>query len=276
MYKQEAQLSLRNRAMLVCKVVEVWQDFLSEYVDKKFTYICYRRLIRHEWIYYGSKNCVIYNSYSLHTCIKLVVFLFLFSLETPLRLSRNMLHGWKDNWMLAKPLAAFTYLSSIVSETMLKSMRKSKNRYFYHIFVSLRDASEAIALNVVWMERELHAYKLFQQFPSYSNHKCKKSPFSRSAAHIFVSPGDAPATITQYVAWMERQFNACQTPCSMYLSIFNSFRVIRCWSQYVSPKIAILPHFCFSWGRPCDNHAKCCMDGKRIRCLQLVSLHVPI
>jgi len=41
---QEAQLSLTNRAMLVYKVVEVWQDFLSEYVDKKFTYICYRRL----------------------------------------------------------------------------------------------------------------------------------------------------------------------------------------------------------------------------------------
>ena len=30
---------------------------------------------------------------------------FLFPLETPLRLSRNMLHGWKDNSMLAKPLA---------------------------------------------------------------------------------------------------------------------------------------------------------------------------
>ena len=59
----------------------------------------------------------------------------------------------------------------------------------------------------------------------------KKSPFSRIAAHIFVSPGDAPATITQYVASMERQFNACQTPRSMYLSIFNSFRVIRCLSQ---------------------------------------------
>jgi len=37
--QQEAQLSLTNRAMLVSKVVEVWQDFLSEYVDKKFTYI---------------------------------------------------------------------------------------------------------------------------------------------------------------------------------------------------------------------------------------------
>ena len=48
LYLQEAQLSLTNRAMLVCKVVEVWQDFLSEYVDKKFSYICYRRLIRHE------------------------------------------------------------------------------------------------------------------------------------------------------------------------------------------------------------------------------------
>jgi len=41
---------------------------------------------------------------------------FLFPLETPLRLSRNTLHGWKDNSMLAKPLAACTYLSSIVSE----------------------------------------------------------------------------------------------------------------------------------------------------------------
>jgi len=41
---------------------------------------------------------------------------FLFPLETPLRLSRNMLHGWKDNSMLAKPLAVCTYLSSTVSE----------------------------------------------------------------------------------------------------------------------------------------------------------------
>jgi len=41
---------------------------------------------------------------------------FLFPLETPLRLSRNMLHGWKDNSMLAKCLAACTHLSSTVSE----------------------------------------------------------------------------------------------------------------------------------------------------------------
>jgi len=35
-------------------------------------------------------------------------------------------------------------------------MHKSKNRYFYHIFVS----PGAITLNVVWMEREFDAYKL--------------------------------------------------------------------------------------------------------------------
>ena len=58
--------------------------------------------------------------------------------------------------------------------------------------------------------------------------------------------------------------------------IYNSFRVIRCLSQYVSPQIAILPHFCFRWGRPWGNHAKCCMDEKKIQCLQIVSQHVPI
>ena len=39
-------------------------------------------------------------------------------------------------------------------------MRKSKNSYIYHIFVSPGDAPGAITLNVVWMEREFDAYKL--------------------------------------------------------------------------------------------------------------------
>ena len=86
---------------------------------------------------------------------------------------------------------------------------------------------------------------------------------------FFVCPGDAPVAITQNVAWMKKQFSACQTPRSMYLSIFNSFRVIRCLSQCVSPKIAILPHFYFPWGRPWGNHAKCCMDGKEFDAYKL-------
>ena len=66
-----------------------------------------------------------------------------------------------------------------------------------------------------------------QQFPSYSNRKCKKAPFSRIAAHIFVSPGDAPGAITLKVVWMEREFDAYKLSRSMYPSIFNSFPVIR-------------------------------------------------
>jgi len=46
------------------------------------------------------------------------------------------------------------YLQWFPSYTMLKSMRKSKNRYVYHIFVSHGDAPGAITLNVVWMERD--------------------------------------------------------------------------------------------------------------------------
>ena len=52
------------------------------------------------------------------------------------------------------------YLQQFPSYTMLKSMRKSKNRYFYHILISPGDAPGAITLNVVWMEREFNAYKL--------------------------------------------------------------------------------------------------------------------
>jgi len=54
-----------------------------------------------------------------------------------------------------------------------------------------------------------------QQFPQLFEPQMQKIAVSRTAAHIFVSPGDAPAIITQCVAWMERQFNACQTPRSM-------------------------------------------------------------
>jgi len=39
-------------------------------------------------------------------------------------------------------------------------MRESKNRHFYHIFVSPGDAPGAITLNVAWIERKFDAYKL--------------------------------------------------------------------------------------------------------------------
>jgi len=66
-----------------------------------------------------------------------------------------------------------------------------------------------------------------QQFPSYSNHIAKNRHFYVPRPLFFVCPGDALVAITQNVAWMKRQFSACQTPRSMYPSVFNSFLVIR-------------------------------------------------
>ena len=51
---------------------------------------------------------------------------------------------------------------------MLKSMRKSKNRYFLSHFGFPWGRPWAITLNVVWMEREFDAYKLSRcMCPSY-------------------------------------------------------------------------------------------------------------
>ena len=122
-----------------------------------------------------------------------------------------------------------------------------------------------------------HVTIYLQQFPIYSNRKCQKSQFLRTAAHIFVSPGDAPAIITQCVAWMERQFNACQTHRSMYPSIFNSFPVYRTASSKNRHFHVPQPTFLFPLERrPCNYHAICCMDGKTIQCLPNPSQHVPI
>jgi len=62
---------------------------------------------------------------------------------------------------------------------------------------------------------------------------------------LFVCTGDAPVAITQNVAWMKRQFSACQTPRSMYPSIFNSFPVIRTASAKKSRFHVPQPTFMF-------------------------------
>jgi len=105
-----------------------------------------------------------------------------------------------------------------------------------------------------------HVTIYLQQFPSYSNRKCKKSPFSRTAAHIF--PWRRPCDYHAICCMDGKTIQCLPNPRSMYLSIFNSFRVIRCLSQCVSQKIAIFTTFLFPWGRPWGNYAKCCMDGK--------------
>ena len=164
----------------------------------------------------------------LSQCVspKIAIFTsFLFLLGTLLWQSRKTLHKWKDNSVLAKPLAACTHLSPTVSQLF---------------------------------EPQVQKIAVF------------------TAAHFFVSPGDAPATITQYVPWMERQFNACQPSqhVPIYLEYFPSYTML---TSMRTSKNCFFYHILVSLGgRPWGNHAKCCMHGKKIRCLQIVSLHVLI
>jgi len=114
-----------------------------------------------------------------------------------------------------------------------------------------------------------------QQFLSYSNRKCKISQFSRTAAHIFVSPGDAPAIITQHVAWMERQLLVKPLAACIHLSSIVS-QLFEPQVQNIAVFTYRSPHFCFPWRRPCDYHTICCMDGKTIQCLSNFLQHVSI
>ena len=71
----------------------------------------------------------------------------------------------------------------------------------------------------------------------------------------------APGTIAVNVTWIEREFNACQTPRSMYPSIFNHFWDIKVASDWFSTLLvvsewAFLPHIVFPWVRPWDNRGK--------------------
>ena len=108
-------------------------------------------------------------------------------------------------------------------------MRKSKNRYFYHIFVSPVDAPGAITLNIVWMEREFYAYKLSRiMYPSATvsplfEPQVQKIAVFTYCIHIFVSPGDAPGAITLNVALIEREFDAYKLSRCMSPSNYNCF-----------------------------------------------------
>ena len=89
---------------------------------------------------------------------------FLFPLETHRRISRNMLHGWKDNSMLAKCRAACTYLFSTVIRCLSQCVSPK-----IAIFTTFPpgDAPGAITLSVVQIEREFDAYKLSLFLPHF-------------------------------------------------------------------------------------------------------------
>jgi len=141
--------------------------------------------------------------------------------------SRKTLHEWKDNSVLAKPLAACTHLSSIVFQLFEPQVQK-------------------IAV-----------------FTYHSQHFC----------FPWIRPCDYHA-----ICCMDGKSIQCLPKPSqhvpIYLEYFPSYTMLK--SMRKSKNCYFLPHFGSPWRRPCGNLAKCCMDGKRIRYLQIVSLHVLI
>jgi len=69
--------------------------------------------------------------------------------------------------------------------------------------------------HIIWVPHERHAG---MSLPGAGQ---------ESLRHILASPGYAPWTIAVNVTRIDREFNACETPRSMYTSIFNRFPVIR-------------------------------------------------
>ena len=73
----------------------------------------------------------------------------------------------------------------------------------------------------------------------------------------------APGTIAVYVTWIEREFNACQTPRSMYPFIFKDFWDIAVYrwrvtgfQQYSWANERFLTTFCFPLGTPLGQSRK--------------------
>jgi len=120
---------------------------------------------------------------------------FFFSLGTLFAESRWILHSQKNIAMLAKLLAACTRLSTTVSqlsEPQLQKIAIFTYRALHFLFALGTSAKRCMneKTSQCLPNPSQHVPIYLQQFPSYSNRKCKISPFSRTTAHIFVSPRD--------------------------------------------------------------------------------------
>ena len=137
-------------------------------------------------------------------------------------------------------------------------MRKSKNCYFHHIFVFPGDTPGAITLNVVWVKENsmltnclaacTHLSSTVSQLfePQVQN----IAVFTYRSPH-FCFPWRRPCG-NHAICCMDGNTIQCLPNPSQHVpvSIFNSFRVIRCLSQCVSAKIAIFTTFLFPLGTP--------------------------
>jgi len=179
----------------------------------------------------------------------------------------------KRHSVLAKPLAACTHLSSTVSQLFEPQVQKiavftyrSPRFCFpwrrpcdYHAVCCMDGKTIQCFSNTSQL-----VFIYLQQFPSYSNRKCKKSPFSRPQP-TFLFPLETPLRLSRNMLHGWKGNSMLVKPLAACTHLSSTV------SQLFEPQVQKLavftyrsPHFCFPWRRPCDYHPICSMDVKTI------------
>jgi len=130
--------------------------------------------------------------------------------------------------------------------------------------------------------KTLHEWKdsmyaiYLQQFPSYSNGKCKNRRF-HVPQPTFLFLLETPLRLSA-ICCMDGKTIQCLSNPSQHVPIY--FQQFPSYSNRKCKKIAVFtcrsPHFCFPWRRPCDYYPICSTDWKAIQCLPNSLHHVPI
>jgi len=126
-----------------------------------------------------------------------------------------------------------------------------------HILASPGYAPRTFAISFIWMEREFNACQthrsmytsIFNRFPVIQPEISNVRHFRTFFAH-FCLPWVRPWDNRGKGYRIEREFNACQTPRSMYPSIFNRFPVIQPVILKVRHFSTFFAHFCLPWVHP--------------------------
>ena len=110
-----------------------------------------------------------------------------------------------------------------------------------------------------------HVPVYLQQFPSYSNHNCKKIAIFTYPGRYFLFALGTPQWQSRKTLHEWKDSSVLAKPLAACTHLSSTV------SQLFKPqvqKIAVFtyrsPHFCFPWRRPCDYHAICCTNGKII------------
>ena len=192
--------------------------------------------------------------------------------------------------MLTNCLAACTHLSSTVSQLFEPQVQKiAVFRYCSpHFCFPWRRPCDYHA--ICWMkERQFNACQtprsmypsIFNSFPVIQSASAKNCRFQvLQPTFLFPLVTPLPLSHIHTIRCMDQKTIQClpnPSPRSMYLSILNSFRVIRCLIQCTTPKIVIFTTlFVYPGYAPGAITLNVVWMERQIPCLQIVSLHVPI